>query len=82
MSEAKVPYPEAARRAGVEGLVIVAITVDSDGNVTDAKIVSGPGYGLEEAALQGIKKFRFKPATKNGEPVSTELKYRYRFTLD
>jgi protein TonB len=81
-SEVKVPYPEEARRAGVEGTVVLSITIDNEGTVVDAKIISGPGYGLNEAARDAIKKFKFKPAVKNGEAVSTELKYSYTFVLD
>jgi len=81
-SEVKVPYPEEARRAGVEGTVVLSITIDDRGTVVEARIVSGPGHGLDEAARDAIRKFRFRPAVKNGEPVSTELKYSYTFLLD
>ena len=81
-SEVKVPYPEEARRAGVEGTVVLSITVDDRGKVVSARIVSGPGYGLDEAARDAIRQFKFKPAIKNGEAVSTELKYSYTFLLD
>ena len=81
-SEVKIPYPEEARRAGVEGTVTLSITVDATGAVVKAKVLSGPGYGLDEAALKAIWKFKFHPATKNGEPVSTEMKYAYTFLLD
>lgn len=81
-SEVKVPYPEEARRAGVEGTVVLSITVDTEGTVVATRIISGPGYGLNEAARDAIKKFKFKPAVKNGEAVSTELKYSYTFVLD
>jgi protein TonB len=81
-SEVKIPYPEEARRAGIEGTVTLSITIDPDGRVVAAKIVSGPGYGLNEAARDAIKRFRFKPAFKGGEAVSTEMKYSYTFLLD
>ncbi len=81
-SEVKVPYPEEARREGIEGAVIMRIIVGADGQVLSAKLLKGPGFGLNEAALSAIKRFKFKPATKNGEKVSTELDYTYRFTLD
>lgn len=81
-AEVKVPYPEEARRAGVEGTVVLSITIDHEGNVVAAKIISGPGYGLNEAARDAIRQFKFKPAIKNGEAVSTELKYSYTFLLD
>jgi protein TonB len=81
-SEVKIPYPEEARRAGIEGTVTLSITIDPDGKVVSAKIVSGPGYGLDEAARDAIRRFRFKPAIKGGEAVSTEMKYSYTFLLD
>ena len=74
-SEVKIPYPEEARRAGIEGTVTLSITIDTEGKVVAAKVVSGPGYGLNEAARDAIKRFRFKPAIKGGEAVSTEMKY-------
>ena len=61
---------------------MLSITVDTEGNVVEAKILSGPGFGLNEAARDAIKKFKFKPAVKGGEYVSTELKYSYTFMLD
>ncbi|WP_224361417.1 energy transducer TonB [Hyalangium versicolor] len=81
-SEVKIPYPEEARRAGIEGTVTLSITIDPEGKVVAAKIISGPGYGLNEAARDAIKRFRFKPAIKGGEAVSTEMKYAYTFLLD
>lgn len=81
-SEVKIPYPEEARRAGIEGTVTLSITIDTEGKVVAAKVISGPGYGLNEAAREAIKRFRFKPAVKGGEAVSTEMKYSYTFLLD
>ncbi len=82
LREYKIPYPEEARKANQEGTVRLRITVDLDGNVVQAAIISGPGYGLNEAALAAIKKFRFKPAKKAGEAVSTTMVYNYNFELD
>ncbi|HEY0093275.1 MAG TPA: TonB family protein, partial [Archangium sp.] len=78
-SEVKVPYPDEARQAGVEGQVVLSITVDNEGRVVKAVVLSGPGYGLEEAARKALLRFRFKPAIKGGEAVSTEMKYTYTF---
>lgn len=82
ISEVKVPYPEEARRAGVEGTVTLSITIDPDGKVVAAKVLSGPSHGLNEAAREAIRKFKFRPAVKGGETVSTEIKYAYTFLLD
>ena len=45
-------------------------------------IVAGPGYGLNEAARDALKKFRFSPATQKGEPVRYQFVYTYTFLLD
>jgi periplasmic protein TonB len=80
--EVKIPYPEEAKRAQIEGTVRLRITVDFEGKVVEVKVLSGPGYGLDEAAREAIKRFKFKPAMKGGEAVSTTITYNYTFLLD
>ena len=53
-SEVKIPYPDEARRAGIEGTVMLSITIDNEGRVVKAVIVKGPGYGLDEAARDAL----------------------------
>ena len=62
--------------------VILMLAISAEGDVTEAKVVSGPGYGLNEAAMAGIKRFKFRPATKDGRPVSTHLRFTYTFILE
>lgn len=81
-NEFKVPYPDEARRAGVEGTVRLRIVVDNEGRVVDVKVLNGPGFGLNEAAREAIKKFKFRAAIKGGEAVSTTMVYNYTFLLD
>ena len=80
--EFKGAYPDEARRAGIEGVVQLRIVVDDEGRVVDVKMLNGPGYGLNEAAREWIKKFVFKPAVKGGEAVSTTIVFNFRFLLD
>lgn len=82
VNEVKAPYPEEARRAGIEGGVVLSIRIDETGKVTQARVLSGPGYGLNEAALEYIRRYTFRPAVKDGEPVATEIKFTYTFLLD
>jgi protein TonB len=81
-NEFKIPYPDEARRAGIEGTVRLRIVVDNEGRVVDVQILNGPGYGLNEAAKEAIKKFKFRAAIKGGEAVSTTMVYNYTFLLD
>ena len=80
--EVVIAYPEGARREGIEGTVRLRIVVDNEGRVVDVKVVSGPGHGLNDAASDALRKFKFKPAIKRGEPVSTSLVYNYTFRLN
>jgi protein TonB len=75
-------YPEAARRAGVEGRVVLTLVVDEAGRVAEAKVVEEPGHGLGEAAVAGVKRHcRFEPARKGEERVATRLRYTVRYEL-
>lgn len=82
IGDVKIPYPDEAKRADIEGPVRLKITVDFEGHVSEVIVMSGPGYGLDAAAAAALKKFKFKPAMKNGEAVSTTFVYTYRFQLD
>jgi protein TonB len=81
--EVKVsPYPPEARKAGIEGQVIALLTIDDQGRVARVRKLSGPGHGLDEAAVGALRKFRFKPARFNGQAVATEIRYTYSFEIE
>ncbi len=69
----KIIYPEIAKRAGVEGKVYVLAFVDENGDVRDAKIIKGIGAGCDEAALDAVKKTKFKPGKQRGKPVRVQV---------
>ncbi|MBI3557123.1 MAG: energy transducer TonB [Deltaproteobacteria bacterium] len=80
-SEARIPYPPEAQKKNVEGPVVMDILIDQAGAVRDAKLVSGPGAGLNEAALTAVRNFKFKPALLQDKPVAVRIRYAYRFVL-
>ena len=82
LGDVKVPYPEEAKKNEIEGSVLLNVSVDASGLVTSVSIIRGPGYGLNEAAREAMKRFKFRPATKGGEAVATSLVYTYTFLLD
>lgn len=63
-------YPEEARHARVQGVVILQTIIDRLGNVTDVRVLKGLPSGLTEAAVEAVSSWRFKPATLEGEPVA------------
>ncbi len=81
-AEVKKFYPEQARKDGLEGQVTLKLKIDAAGKVAMAKVLQGAGHGFDEAAIEGSKHLRFKPATLNGEPVETEITYTMTFLLD
>ncbi|AKT40093.1 energy transducer TonB [Chondromyces crocatus] len=74
-------YTASAREAGVEGRVRVEVTVGADGQITGARILSGLGHGLDEAALSAARSGSFEPATRCGKPVSATFVIAMRFSL-
>jgi protein TonB len=77
----KIVYPEIAKRAGVEGKVYVLAFVDESGLVTDAKIIKGIGAGCDEAALEAVKKTKFKPGKQRGKAVRVQVSIPVVFKL-
>lgn len=82
LGEVQIPYPPEAKRNDIEGNVVMSVSIDADGKVTAVKVLSGPGYGLNEAAMEAVKRMRWKPATKGGENVATQITWTYQFVLD
>jgi protein TonB len=81
--EVKAVYPSDARQAGIQGVVELRVELWEDGTVRMAKVVRGLGYGLDEAAVEAIMRFRFKPATVDGVPVQYTIpRYAFRFVLE
>ncbi len=82
LKQPKAPYPIEAKKEGVEGQVILMLSIDETGRVTRVRVLNGPGYGLNSAAEKTAYRFRFAPAIMNGEAVSTEIRYVYTFMLE
>ncbi len=76
-------YPMMARRADLEGVVIIEVTVDCEGNPVEYRI-QPPHCNklLEESAVKAVMNSRFKPGTYRGTPVQDIFRIRVRFELD
>jgi TonB family protein len=75
-------YTPEARKARIEGIVVLQAIIRKDGSVDSFKIIRGLGYGLDESAITTIaSKWRFKPGTLNGEPVDVMANIEVRFRL-
>ncbi len=75
-------YPEVAQEAGIEGTVHVQVFVDKKGRVQKVNILKGiPNTGLDEAAVEAIRKTRFKPAKQRERPVGVWITFPVVFKL-
>lgn len=75
-------YPAQARRMGIEGTVIVAFVVNSDGSLSDFEVIRGIGGGVDEAAVQVVKNAPgWIPGSQRGVAVNTRMRLPIRFKL-
>jgi len=82
VGDRRVPYPPEAKKAGIQGSVVFDLLIDDQGRVREAKLVQGPGFGLNEAALQAVRELRFEPARVQERSVAVRIRYAYRFVLE
>ncbi len=69
------PDPAVSRAdlpAGVQGDVVVEVTIDEHGNVVELKLVRGIGYGIEERVLATLRQWRFRPASQDGVTIASQ----------
>ncbi|MDP6037425.1 MAG: energy transducer TonB [Candidatus Latescibacteria bacterium] len=76
----KPVYPEMARRAGLQGQVIVSFTVTADGRVAEPKSLKGAEI-FRAAALDAVRQFHFRPAMQNDKSVSVRMTIPLSFRL-
>lgn len=78
----KVVYPEEARKAGVEGRVVVQFIVNEEGTVVDPVIVKGIGSGCDEAAIEAVRNAKFEPGLQDNTPVAVQYSLPIVFRLN
>jgi TonB family protein len=74
--------PEAAKRANIEGVVILQVDIDASGTVKKVELIKGLGYGCDEAAIDALKRSVLNPATLGSQAVPVKqwpLKYIFHF---
>ncbi len=75
-------YPKRAQRGGLEGVVILDVRVNEDGEVEDLEVFQSSGHKiLDRAAVKSVKKWLFQPGTRNGQKIETQVHVPVRFRL-
>ena len=76
-------YPLAARAREIEGIVELVFVVNVDGSVGDIEVVSSyPGEIFVESAVNAVRRWKFKPGGKDGQPVVTRVRLPIRFKME
>ena len=74
-------YSEEARKAKLQGTVMLSLVVDAHGNPTDIHVVKSLGMGLDESAMEKTRTWKFTPGTRNGVPVPVLMVLEVTFRL-
>jgi TonB family protein len=79
-SKVQPAYPIDAKRAGVSGRVELEAVIGTDGAIKDLQVVAGPDL-LQQAALDAVRQWRYRPYLLNGQPVEVHTIINVVFTL-
>ena len=82
VKQVKPDYPDLARKAQIEGVVLVQVVIGTDGKVEQAKVVQARPEGFfEKAALAAARQWEFTPAKQRDKPVKVRYQIPLRFEL-
>lgn len=73
-------YPEEAKAAGVQGVVVIEIRIGTKGSVVEARVLRSIPM-LDQAALDAVYQWEYEPTLLNGKPVDVEITVTVNFTL-
>ena len=73
------PITKEAKAAKFHGAVILDAVVELDGRITKIRVIKGAGLGLDESAINTLKKWKCKPALKDGKPVLADTPFQLTF---
>ncbi len=76
-----IKYPQMARKAGIDGRVIVQFIVTENGDVENPRVIRGIGGGCDEEALRAVKKAKFNPGKQRGKAVRVQYSLPVIFQL-
>ncbi len=74
-------YPEAARRVKLGGDVVLRAVVEANGTIGRIEVVTGAPFGMTEAATDAVRRWTYRPARVNGQPVAVWKVIRVKFAL-
>ncbi|MCX6375940.1 MAG: energy transducer TonB [Armatimonadetes bacterium] len=83
LSQPRPAYPSDARDDGVEGAVVLTVSIDAKGQVTSAKVARSSGdRRLDRSAVEAVGRWTYSPCLKDGVPVGSSVRVRVEFRLE
>lgn len=74
-------FSDEARKSKTQGKVTLLLVVGKDGRPYNVRVRESLGMGLDEKAMEAVNRWRFRPATLNGQPVATQIAVEVDFHL-
>ena len=81
LNSVEAEFSDEARRAKYQGVCLISLIVDAQGNPQNPRIVRTLGMGLDEKAIEAVRKYKFKPARKGNTPVPVMITVEVNFRL-
>ena len=82
ISRAGARYTDEARRAGIQGTVVLSVAIDRNGRARDVQVERGIDPGLDQEAIKAVQQWRFKPGEQDGRAIRVNAHVEVTFTLD
>ncbi len=81
ISRVVAKYTDEARRAGIQGTVVLAVAIDRNGRARDIQVERGIDAGLDDEAVKAVRQWRFRPGEQDGRPVRVNVHVEVTFSL-
>jgi TonB family protein len=82
LNSVEAEFSDEARRAKYQGVCLISLIVDAQGNPQNPRVIRALGMGLDEKAIEAVRKYKFKPAMKDGKtPVPVMITVEVNFRL-
>jgi len=82
LNNVEAEYSDEARRAKYQGVCLISLIVDAQGNPQNPRVIRALGMGLDEKALEAVRQYKFRPAMKDGKtPVAVMITVEVNFRL-
>jgi TonB family protein len=82
LNNVEAEFSDEARRAKYQGVCLISLIVDAQGNPQNPRVIRALGMGLDEKALEAVRQYKFRPAMKDGKtPVAVMITVEVNFRL-